>query len=261
MVLALDTETGLSLYLPRAYDPSTGRFLQPDPLPRTPADPRWRGLNYLGRLAAVNHPLPSAGFLPSGLSTLRPSLQAGYLLNPLGLNAYTYALNNPLRFTDPFGLEKTGRGYWQALLGIGGTAGGNPFLMPAGFISGSINIGVTSEGQLFIQVQGSGLFGLGLFGGVGGQVGVSHSISPIPAGISSSSSFEGQVNAGWGSSSGLTGGIGRGSGSLSISPNQVKGGVGYGIMAAGGVSWTTTAATPSLGEIISAIESAFEGDN
>ena len=38
-----DAESGLYHYRARAYDPAAGRFLQPDPWPRTPADPRVRG--------------------------------------------------------------------------------------------------------------------------------------------------------------------------------------------------------------------------
>ena len=53
-----DLESGLYHYRARAYDPAVGCFLQPDPLPRTPADPRVMGMQYFSRLAAVNHPLP-----------------------------------------------------------------------------------------------------------------------------------------------------------------------------------------------------------
>jgi len=33
------------------------------------------------------------------------TFQADFLRNPLGLNVYPYVSNNPLRFSDPFGLE------------------------------------------------------------------------------------------------------------------------------------------------------------
>ena len=64
-----DAESGLMHYRARAYDPSAGRFLQPDPWPRTPADPRIMGMNYAARLSSVMHPMPGAapGFLQAPL--------------------------------------------------------------------------------------------------------------------------------------------------------------------------------------------------
>jgi len=140
--------------------------------------------------------------------------------------------------------------HWQISFGFGGTAGGNPFLMPAGFVSGSINAGITSDGQLFVQVQRSLLTGLGVYGGVGGQVGLSESNSELPVGGSRERSLEAQFNYGWGRSGGLTADIGRNNGSISMSPTRLKGGAGYGIMGGGGMSWTTTWATPSIGSMI-----------
>lgn len=173
----LDTESGLYHYRARAYDSAVGRFLQPDPWPRTPADPRLTGMNYLSRLAAVGHPLPGAipGSLAVNLPMVAITLQANLLQNPLGLSAYPYVLNNPLRWTDPLGLEggkntliqnvvinvgrALGNQYGQSIGGrVGGIIGavigsvvGGPAGAQGGFIIG------TGVGTAYGGVIGSGL--------------------------------------------------------------------------------------------------------
>ncbi|MBI2870830.1 MAG: RHS repeat-associated core domain-containing protein [Candidatus Omnitrophica bacterium] len=102
-----DAESGLYHLRARGYDARVGRFLQQDPWPRTPADPRLIALRYLAGLTAARHPVPGAarGALPAKHTTALSIAQTGFLLNPLGLNAYPYVTNNPLRWLDPFGLE------------------------------------------------------------------------------------------------------------------------------------------------------------
>ncbi len=162
----LDTESNLYHYRARAYDPAVGRFLQPDPWPRTPADPRMMGLNYYARLVSTLHPLPGAvpGFLPAGLPAAVPSIQAGFLSVPIGLNAYPYVLNNPLRLTDPLGLEGrklegAGRAF---LIAFGSAAAGEMMATgaemigtgnPVGIVGGLIAIGT---GGLLLYIIGSG---------------------------------------------------------------------------------------------------------
>ena len=100
-----DPESGLLHYRARAYDPAVGRFLQQDPWPRTPADPRMITMNYLARLSATNHPLPGVGFLSLELPSVLVKYQTSLLAFPLSLNSYVYVLNNPTDFVDPLGLS------------------------------------------------------------------------------------------------------------------------------------------------------------
>ncbi len=71
-----DAETGLYYFRMRYYDPVLGRFISPDPI-------------------AVAH------------------AEKGRL-RPLSLNPYAYALDNPLRFTDPNGLWT----FWEGFLTV-----------------------------------------------------------------------------------------------------------------------------------------------
>lgn len=64
----------------RYMEPATGRFLTDDPLSRAPVPP------------SPHQPVPWAFY---GEAALR---------NPQRLNRCAYALNNPLRYTDPYGL-------------------------------------------------------------------------------------------------------------------------------------------------------------
>src|ERR1700681_2725111 len=67
-----DAESGLYYMRARYYDPATGRFIRPDPLDVT------------GRLLIGD---------------------TGAMGDPQQLNRYSYAVNNPLSFNDPSGLN------------------------------------------------------------------------------------------------------------------------------------------------------------
>jgi RHS repeat-associated protein len=77
-----DEETGLYYYRARYYDSTIGRFISEDPIGLA------GGINFYAYVDSVGKP-----FTP--------------LLNET--NLYQYALNNPLRYTDPMGLKAM---YW-----------------------------------------------------------------------------------------------------------------------------------------------------
>ena len=73
-----DANSNLYYYGQRYYDPSVGRFTQPDPVSKYLTDPQ--KLN----------------------KTTGQDLQK-FLENPQALNEYSYTQNNPIRYTDPTG--------------------------------------------------------------------------------------------------------------------------------------------------------------
>jgi hypothetical protein len=157
-----------------------------------------------------------------------------------GVNFYAYALNNPVNGNDPYGLD------WQASAGVGLLVGGNPIpIVPGPFVGGGTSLGVTSRGQFFIQVQAQGSVGVGIFGGVGGQAGLSHSDEPLPNWLSTSKSYQVDANIGWGVA---TGGSINYSGGTNVGASTGLGrvGAGFGAAVTAGAVTTTTFATPPL---------------
>jgi len=164
--------------------------------------------------------------------------------DPIGLNAgnnrYNYVNSDPLRLTDPLGLE------WQGTIGVSVSFGGHPLpFLPGPFVGGGVSIGFTTSGQFIIQTQATASIGVGAYAGVGAQGQVSKSKCSTPTGISTQRSAQGDVNFGWGPSIGGSAQYdGNGGGGLSTGMGRI--GAGFGFQASGGVTQTTTIATPAL---------------
>jgi hypothetical protein len=97
--------------------------------------------------------------------------------------------------------------------------------------------------NIFVQFQADYMYGWGLFSGVGLGVGGGATNQAIPNGISTSSSWHSEVNAGWIVAGGGSLDIAEGSVSGSVSPDP-RIGAGYGIMAGTGPATITTIAIP-----------------
>jgi RHS repeat-associated protein len=115
-----DAETGLYYLRARYYDPGVGRFLSADPL------------DLPAMLVAGQSPSHEEALLPpAAAAALRggtlgqiSALRAAAQRTPQTLNAYAYAVNNPIRLSDPAGLQtcQVSPGAGSALAGV--SAGG-----------------------------------------------------------------------------------------------------------------------------------------
>ncbi|CAE6935343.1 hypothetical protein [Paraburkholderia domus] len=129
-------------------------------------------------------------------------------------------------------------------------------MLPFVGISGSINAGVSTDRTLggaapYVQIQVNPMVSAGVYGGLSGSAGGSHSNGQITSGFSNSGYVE--IDGGFGPSGGINfslnddgtiGGVG-GSGPIRIFP-----GLGYGAAIGAGRSLTGTFVFPSLNDLL-----------
>jgi RHS repeat-associated protein len=131
----------------------------------------------------------------------------------------------------------------QLSVGISLTAGASPGIWLGGYLGGGTSLGITSDGQTFLQFQADAMAGTGFFAGVGLNLGGGVSDEPIPNGVSTSVTSHSEVNAGWAAAAGVSADVAQGSISGAFTPNP-KIGAGYGIMAGTGIGTITTITLP-----------------
>lgn len=118
-------------------------------------------------------------------------------------------------------------------------------LLLGAFFGVGVNVGITSSGKVFMQLQESTTVGIGGFVGYGYGVGTASS-AVTPTGFSTSGAWIAQVNAGWVYAGGAS--ISRdydGHWGGSASPFY-KVGAGFGGQVSVGPQGTATLATPSF---------------
>jgi RHS repeat-associated protein len=143
-------DTGLYYYGARYYDPTIGRFISPDPF-----------VQWSSGFDIVSSPL-TVNLITQGLGSLNapqgnyPSFTAQTPVNPQNLNRYSYVVNNPLTYNDPYG-------WWTFQIQIEFT-----LTVPGFAVSVAGGVGFDDNGHVaLVGTAGVGASsGLGLTGGV-----------------------------------------------------------------------------------------------
>jgi len=158
-------------------------------------------------------------------------------------NLFGYVLGDPVNLVDTLGLA------WQFVLGIYGTFGIGAFptfIFPSLFVSGGVGVGVTTQGQVFIQFQANGMGGAGAYAGVGVQSGVNQSPCPL-LWFSVQDFFYSEGNIGFGPSLGVAASMDEdGNWGVIKGLRAIRAGKGFGAMIGVGIGKTVTFSTPAL---------------